>query len=182
MNLQEQLHLSDEHYGLLFDIRRSIRYHDRRRTFYEQLHHLTSLLTILMAGSVLFDLAKKGETAEWLIWISVAAAMLAAIDMVIGYAKRASLHGSLRERFANLEIEMISGPADGDNWLKYQKERLLIEKDEPAVYLALDGLCRNELLVAEGFTREDAPEHFFKARFWHRWTAQFFRWENLISA
>lgn len=182
MNLQEQLQLSDEHYALLFDVRRSIRYHDRRRAFYEQLHHLTSLLTILMAGSVLFDLAKKGETADWLIWVSVAAALLAAVDMVIGYSKHASLHASLRERFANLEIDMVSGPADGDCWLVYQKERLLIEKDEPAIYRVLDGLCRNELLVAEGYSKKDASEYFFKSWFWQRWTAQLFRWENFVSA
>lgn len=182
MNLQQLLQLSNEQYGLLFDVRRAIRYHDRRRSFYEQLHHLTSLLTILMAGSVLFDLAKKAETADWLIWVSVAAALLAAIDMVIGYSKHASLHSSLRERFANLEIEMVSGPDDGDCWLGYHKERLLIEKDEPAIYQVLDGLCRNELLVAEGFSKKDTPEHFFKSGFWQRWTAQLFRWENLISA
>lgn len=182
MNLQEQLQLSDEHYALLFDVRRSIRYHDRRRAFYEQLHHLTSLLTILMAGSVLFDLAKKGETADWLTGISVAAALLAAIDMVIGYSKHASLHSSLRERFANLEIEIISGPADGPRWMNYQKERLLIEKDEPAIYQVLDGLCRNELLVAEGFTKSKNPDQFFNTYFWRRWTAQLFRWENVISS
>ena len=182
MNLQQQLRLSNEHYGLLFDVRRAIRYHERRRAFYEQLHHLTSLLTILMAGSVLFDLAKKGDTAEWLIWVSAVAAMLAAIDMVIGYASRASLHGSLRERFANLEIDMVSGSVDGDCWLSYQKERLLIEKDELAIYLVLDGLCRNELLIAEGFSKKDTPEHFFKSGFWQRWTAQLFRWENILSA
>jgi hypothetical protein len=175
MNLQQQLQLSHEHYGLLFDVRRSIRYHDRRRAFYERLHHVTSLLTILMAGSVLFDLAKSGETATWLIWVSTVAALLAAIDMVIGYAQRASLHSSLRERFANLEIEIISGPNDGDCWRNYQKQRLLIEKDEPAIYQVLDGLCRNELLIAEGYSKKDSPEYFFESSFWHSWTAQFFR-------
>lgn len=175
MNLQEQLQLSDEHYALLFDVRRSIRYHDRRRAFYERLHHVTSLLTILLAGSVLFDLAKEGETAAWLVWVSTAAALLAAVDMVIGYAKQSSLHSSLRERFANLEIEMISGSDNGDCWVGYQKERLLIEKDEPAVYPVLDGLCRNELLIAEGYSKKDTPEYFFDSSFWHPWTAQFFR-------
>jgi hypothetical protein len=175
MNLQQQLQLSDEHYALLFDVRRSIRYHGRRQAFYEQLHHLTSLLTILLAGSVLFDLAKKGDTADWLIWVSVVAAMLAAVDMVIGYSTHASLHSSLRERFANLEIAIISGPADGDCWLGYQKERLLIEKDEPAIYLVLDGLCRNELLIAEGFSKKDTPEYFFTSSRWRRWTAQLLR-------
>lgn len=179
MNLREQLHLSDEQYGLLFDVRRSIRYHDRRRAFYEMCHHVTSLLTILMAGSVLFDLAKSGQTAWWLQVISILAALFATLDMVIGYSKRVSLHSSLRERFANLEIEMINGTMEDLVWCQYQRERLLIEKDEPAIYKVLDLLCRNELLEAEGFLKKNTPEQFFAATSWQKFTSQFYRWENI---
>jgi len=179
MNLREQLELSDEQYGLLFDVRRSVRYHDRRRAFYEQCHHITSVLTILMAGSVLFDIAKPGDAPGWLQAISIAAALLAAVDMVVGYSKRASLHTSLRERFAQLEISMIEGSNDEPVWNGYQKERLLIEKDEPAIYKMLDLLCHNELVEAEGFTREKNPEQFFSANWWQRQTSQFYRWENV---
>lgn len=175
-------HLNDEHYGLLFDVRRSIRYHDRRRLFCLQLHHITSLLTILMAGSVLFDLAKGGETAIWLIVISTITALLAALDMVIGYSTYASLHSNLRERFTTLEIDMVTGNADPDTWMDYQKRRLLIEKDEPAVYKVLDLLCRNELLEAEGFTRTQHALYFFNARFWHIWTSQLLHWENIKTS
>lgn len=179
MNLREQLNLSDEQYGLLFDVRRSIRYHDRRRAFYELCHHVTSLLTILMAGSVLFDLAKSGETAWWLQFFSILAALFATLDMVIGYSKRAGSHSSLRERFANLEIDMISGTMEDIVWSKYQRDRLLIEKDEPAIYKVLDLLCRNELLEAEGILKKDTPEQFFAASGWQRFTSQVYRWENV---
>lgn len=181
MHLSEQLNLSHEQYGVLFDVRRSVRYHDRRRGFYEQLHHFTSLLTILMAGSVFFDLAKPGDTAEWLKVVSALAAILAAMDMVVGYSKRAALHGNLRERFAMLEIAMIDGDTQESTWLKHQRERLLIEKDEPPIYKVLDNLCRNELLETEGYTREKAPEQFFQATTFQRMTAQFFRWENATA-
>lgn len=181
MHLSEQLNLSDEQYGLLFDVRRSIRYHDRRRAFYEQLHHFTSLLTILMAGSVFFDLAKSGETATWLQCLSVIAALFAAMDMVIGYSKRAALHGNLRERFAMLEIDMVDGDTAPATWSKYQRERLIIEKDEPPIYKVLDNLCRNDLLEAEGFNRRDNPEHFFSATWWQRFTSQIFRWDDISA-
>jgi len=178
MNLREQFDLSDEQYGLLFDVRRSVRYHDRRRAFYEQCHHITSLLTILMASSVLFDLGKTGEIACWLKIISVLAALLASLDMVIGYSKRAATHGSLRERFAILEINMIDGSVDDAMWLQHQRERLTIEKDEPPIYKVLDLLCRNELLEAEGYNRKDAPELFFSATPLQQFSSQLFRWEN----
>lgn len=179
MNLQEQLHLSNERYGLLFDVRRSIRYHDRRKAFYERFHHVTSLLTILMAGSVLFDLAKEGDTADWLLALSAVAALLAALDMVIGYAKQANLHSSLRERFANLEVNMVTGPADGSVWEDYQRERLLIEKDEPAIYKVLNLLCYNELLESEGYTRKESPERFLSVNPFCRMTSQLLHWENV---
>ena len=178
MNLQEQLNLSDEQYGLLFDVRRSIRYHDRRRAFYERCHHVTSVLTILMAGSVLFELGTPGNAAMWLKAISVLAALMAALDMVVGYSKRVTLHGDLRERFATLEIAMIDGGVDDEAWLIHQRERLMIEKDEPPIYKVLDLLCHNELAEAEGFKRSDSPEYFFKANWWQRFTSQIFRWEN----
>ena len=181
MHLSEQLNISHEQYGLLFDVRRSVRYHDRRRAFYEQLHQITSLLTVLMAGSVFFDLAKPVETANWLQAISVLAAIFAALDMVIGYSKRALLHSSLRERFALLEIDMVMGDAEDATWLNHQRVRLMIEKDEPPVYKVLDGLCRNELLEAEGYKRKDHPLQFFEATCWQQTTSQLFRWENVST-
>lgn len=173
--------LSDEQYGLLFDVRRSIRYHEYRRNFYQQLHKVTNLLTILMAGAVLVDLAKKGDVAFWLIGVSTIAALFSALDMVIGYANQANLHSQLRGRFADLEIAMVTGSNDENVWLEYQRQRLLIEKDEPAIYMALDLLCRNELLIAEGFNQKTKPENFFRLNAWHRLTRNFWRWENITQ-
>ncbi len=170
--------LSHEQYGLLFDVRRAVRYHDRRRAFYEQMHHLTSLLTILMAGSVLFDLAKEGKTAGWMVALGVVAALFAAADMVLGYSKHATLHADLRKRFADLEIAMLGGDITDDQWQAYRRDRLLIEKDEPAVYKALDQLCRNELLVAEGFTQEKDPQEFARVSWWQQVTCQIWRWDD----
>ncbi len=171
--------LTNEQYGLLFDVRRSVRYHDRRRSFYEQCHHVTNVLTILMSGSVLFDLAKDGKTAWWLILMGVFAALFAAADMVIGYAKQAGIHAALRERFAELEIKMLSGSADESVWLDYQRERLFIEKDEPPIYKALDGLCRNELLIAEGYSKRENPEDFAEVGFFEKLTSNLYQWPNL---
>ncbi|MCG8998423.1 hypothetical protein [Laribacter hongkongensis] len=174
--------LSHDQYGLLFDIRRSVRYHDRRKAFYELLHHITSWMTILMAGSVLFDAAKDGKTADWMICLSIAAALLAAADMVLGYSRRANLHGDLRRRFADLEIAILMGGSSQEEWHEHTRTRLIIEKDEPAIYKVLDLLCRNELLVAEGFNRKDNPEQFANITRYQRWTCQLYRWDAWQAA
>lgn len=170
--------LSDKQYELLFDVRRSLRYHDRRRAFYELLHQITSLMTILMAGSVLFDIAKSGETASWMVFLSTVAALLAAADMVVGYSRRANLHTDLRSRFADLEISILFGDLTDSTWRNHRKTRLSIEKDEPPVYVVLDSLCRNELLVAEGFDRKTNVDQFAKVSWWQTVTSQLWRWEN----
>ncbi len=171
--------LTDEQYGLLFDVRRSIRYHDRRKSFYEQCHHITNFLTILMAGSVLLDLAKDGNTAWWLILIGILAALFAAADVVIGYSKHAGIHSGLRGRFATLEVQMVSGVTDEATWLNYQRERLLIEKDEPAIYNALDAICRNQLLDADGHSKNENPERYANIGWFERLTSEVYQWPNL---
>lgn len=176
MNLKD---LSDEQFGLLFDVRRSMRYHDRRRAFFERMHRVTNVLTVLMAGSVLFELGRAGETAAWLMLLGVAAALLAALDMVVGYGARAALHGDLKRRFAELEIAMARGGLEPQQWAEHEITRLAIERDEPPVYRALDLLCHNEQLAAEGV--QDA-KHRATLSWWQRNTSQFLLWSDLGAA
>ncbi|ASF48004.1 hypothetical protein [Methylovulum psychrotolerans] len=181
MNIKEQLNLSDENYNLLFDIRRSIRYHERRKYFFYCIQNLVSFFAIVMAGVVIMDTVKDGITPRWMMWVGVFAAVLSALDLVIGFSKNADLHSKLREKFADLEIDIITGPPSGDEWIEYQKRRLIIEKDEPATYFAIDALCRNELLIADGFSQKQNASHFAKITFFQKITSQLFRWENSIN-
>lgn len=170
--------MNDAQYGLLFDVRRSVRYHDRRRAFFERMHQVTAGLTVLLAGSVLFDLARPGETAAWLASLAVVAALLSAWDIVVGYAGKASLHKDLKARFGALEMTMLSGDGSPDAWHGFQIERLRIEQDEPPVFRALDLLCHNELALAEGFDRNDKA-HFEHLTRWQRVTRHIFHWADL---
>lgn len=175
--------MDDTQYGILFRVRRSVRYHDRRRAFFEMLHRVTSVLTILLAGSILFQIGSdQKETAFWLTGISVIAAVLAAADMVIGYASHAALHRDLKGRFCDLETEILTGGEAAAEWDKHQASILRIERDEPPIYRALDLLCRDEVLVAEGFGRdgEDASQ-FSNLPFFTRMTSHLYPWPNIAA-
>jgi len=169
--------MSDQQYRLLFDVRRSVRYHDRRRAFFERLHQVTSGLTVLLAGSVLFELARPGESAPWMGGLAVVAALLSTWDIVVGYAGKAGLHKDLKARFGVLEMAILSGGDSSDAWNGYQIERLRIEQDEPPVFRALDLLCHNELALAEGFDRNDKA-HFEQLSFWKQATRHIFHWAD----
>ena len=177
MNVRD---MSDDQYRIFFAVCRSVRYHDRRRAFFEQLHRISAGLTVLLAGSVLFELSRPGESAWWITCIALAAALLAAFDIVIGYAFRANLHFDLKRRFGELEMAVVSGDNNDEIWKRHQLERLRIEQDEPAIFRALDVLCHNELLRAQGVGRgEEGKTGFIELSRWKRWTCHFLPWGNL---
>lgn len=169
-----------ELFKLLFNVRRSIRYHDRRRAFFERMHQITGVLTILLAGGVWFELAGSGEPAWWLKLIGLVAAVFSAIDIIIGYARQANRHADLRRRFCALEIAVNTG---GKPVADYANDRLAIEQDEPPVYRALDLLCQNEQLVAQGYSRADPGDksHFSDLKWYEALTAHLYRWPDIAD-
>lgn len=167
--------MNNTQYSLLFDVRRSVRYHDRRCCFFDRLHHVTGALTVLLAGSVLFDIARPGDNPLWLSIMAVIAAILSSLDMVMSYSTKSGLHRDLKKRFVTLEMDILSGDASEATWGNHQRERLLIEKDEPPVYRVLDLLCHDELLRAEGIKD---PDEYSSFSFYKRLTRHFFHWAD----
>lgn len=192
MNLE---HLSNSKFGLLFDVQRSIRYHNRRCGFFEFMHRVTSVLTILMAGSVLFDIGKTGvnggevSTASWLIAISIFAAILAAMDMVIGYAKYADLHRNLKNRFIRLEQKILLSAdlSDDSDLQNLIVKRLEIERAEPPIYRALDTLCYNELLavyngILVSMGKDECKYEYKPIRTREKLTCHVYTWPDIASS
>jgi hypothetical protein len=167
--------LSDENYGIYFDVCRSIRYHDRRRGFFLRMHQTTSVLTILLSGSVLFAWAGAGAPG-WLQAMAASTSLLAALDLVVGYSRMAELHNDLKKRFIELEQAMHRGGEDDETWKEHQMTRLGIERDEPPIYRALDLLCYHELCVAEKANDAAPPLNWLQ-----RLTSHFWRWSNIVA-
>jgi hypothetical protein len=158
---------------LLFDLRRAVRYHDRRRAHYERLHRATNVVTILLAGVVLMELSGGGSPLGVRI-LAVFGALLGAADLVTGFSRSADAHHNFKRRFSELERELSAGAQVA----VVEQKRLAIEAEEPPVFRALDLLCHNEMCVATGHRRTDTPSVFAKVP-WHvRWTANWIRWPN----
>lgn len=169
----------DDSLRLLFGIRRSVRYHDRRLAHYQSLQKVTNFLTVMLSGVVLFDIAGS-SIPGFVKWISLPAAVLSALDLVVGYGHLGSLHRDLKHKFTNLERRMIVR-ASNDSTANVQADRIVTEADEPPPFRALDGLCHNELLIADGASPRD-PQYAsdFKSIPWHmRVTANWIRWPDV---
>jgi hypothetical protein len=148
---------------LLFGIRRSIRYHNRRRSFFDRFDKSVKILS-LVTGSGAF-LSTMGSHQLITMWFAAAVAVLSAISLVVGPAQAARLHEELAKRFSKLESEIIRvGPPDSTQLRGFMADRVTIESDEPPALRVLDTICHNELCQAFGyrdFYRVDPVQRFF---------------------
>ncbi len=153
--------ISDEMWSLLFGIRRSIRYHDRRVRFYDFLHTSGTATALIFGSAAVVGIISTHEYGKNVGIICAAlVSIFAAFDLVFGFARKAWLHADLKRKFVVLETELIKNHSD-DELGNYQSQRLLIEADEPPIMRALDILCHNELVQAEGID-DIKPLNFFK--------------------
>ena len=143
--------LDDPTYELLFDVRRSVRYHERRRRFFEIWNSITVGAAAVGGSSAVATILSQPNWA----WLPVAFAgtvsLLGALDLVVGTARRADRHGDLSRQFIALEQKFAHGRS-----LKVKehedlvRERLRIEASEPTILRLLDIMCYYEVLVSLG--------------------------------
>lgn len=173
----DELHGSTTEYDkLLFGVRKSIRYHDRRVSFFERSHEFI-LFFVLIGGfaGMAFALTSAFPSNEKLgILPGLIVSTLAAIDLVVGTSRKAHLHDKMKLRFQNLEIDMTHGSNKSGNTAKWKKKRLQIEAEEPPVLRVLDALCHNELLRAMGYPK--MTKDYASVSTFQRVVSHFFDW------
>ena len=151
--------LKREHHNLLFGVRRSVRYHLRRRAFYERLHAGVLFLALVFGSATIATFgAELGK--DWPLWVKLLPAaltsVLSAADLVVGSSRKAWLHSDLARKFFDLEreIERARWQVTEELVIEITDRRLAIEADEPPVLRVLDTLCHNELMRAMGYPRD----------------------------
>lgn len=154
-------------HDLLFGVRRSIRYHNRRERFFDRLHKISTFLAALAGtATVASVLAQAGSLA---ITFAVAVAVFSVIDLVVGTAQQARLHNNLARRFFDLEKAIITckDPSE-DAIVNFKAQRLDIEANEPPPLKVLDSMCHNELLRAMGYDES----RYVNIKWYQRWLSQ----------
>ncbi len=156
---------------LLFGVRRSVRYHSRRVRFFDWLHQMATLATLLF-GSTTVAVFGGVIAADWPLWAKLLpafiASVLAAFELAFGVVRKAREHENLMRNFVALEQRMETSRDQLTTELLAQmtERRLEIEANEPPVLRVLDTLCHNELLEAMGYDQQDHIKvSFFQRRF-----------------
>lgn len=146
---------------LVFGVHKSLRYHAKRRSFFEALHR-ASVAIIAIGGTSAFVTIVQGQP-EVGKWIALVLAIVALLDVVIGYAEHARRHDSLYWRFSDLAADIArTGEPSEENIRLWLERRLLVEKDEPTLIAALNVRCHNEEAQARGY----GPDHLYRVRWY----------------
>jgi hypothetical protein len=159
--------LEQRWYELDFSVSRSLRYHAKRRRFFETWLQIIRVITAFAgAGTVatLFGDKASGTTA---IFGAVVAAA-AAIDLVFEFARRSMIYDHLYRCFADLGAEIAE--ADQSSEAEYKKllsKRRQIEREEPTGLDVLNVICSNEVRESKGY------DYKYKVRYLQGLFAQF---------
>jgi hypothetical protein len=142
-------------HALLFGVRRSVRYHNRRYRFFYSLNHWKMGLIPLFGWAAMLTLLAKSDPRISLV-ASALVVVVSTLDLVIGTNTMARLHADLARRFIELESELtlLKEPTDEELGI-FTDRRLAIETDEPPIKRILDILGCNELMLGLGYSRDE---------------------------
>jgi hypothetical protein len=141
---------------LLFGVRRSIRYHIRRRKLFERLDFLTKFLAVIGGSGTIISVSNPVPNKTLAVFFGSIVAFFAALDLVVGCSKAARAHHDLIRKFSALEQKIIlaSGDITESELNRLTTERLKIEEEEPPTMRILNVLCHNELVKARGLDKK----------------------------
>jgi hypothetical protein len=141
--------------ALDFGVHKSIRYHAKRRSFFDVTHRVAMLLAVIGGSAAFFaligDKTRVGQIAALVV------AIAAALDIVFALPENAREHDKLAERFSDLAVELAlaqSGAIDTPRVVELKARRLALEKTEPTALDALNVICHNEEAEARGYGRD----------------------------
>lgn len=153
--------------ALDFGVHVSMRYHARRRAWYDRLHRMM-ILVIAVGGSAGVAAIYGGllQEAEYL---SVAVAIAGALELAFSLPERARVEDALYRRFNALAADIADARTISAEQLRgWEARRLLIRADADDRLEALRRICHN--LEAEA--RDYPSEEFYRVWAWQRLLAQ----------
>ncbi|EBS1537230.1 hypothetical protein ACNZ7H_000750 [Escherichia coli] len=159
-----ETNLDHEWEGLLFDVRRSVRYHNRRRAWFDRLDQTTNVLSLIFGSTAIYGILSQANTNLAVLSAAIVT-VFSAINLVVASSQRARAHFDFARKFFELEQKMILvSNVSKESVQAITAERLSIEKDEPPVLRVLDSICYNEQILSMDYP----TDQMVVVGFWQR--------------
>lgn len=154
-----------------FNIRRSIRYHTKRRRFFDKLHRIVVFLTVICGSSAFVALMSDNQKIAT--WVTLVITLVSLLDLAIDFSGKSVLHDNLQRKFSDLLNKTIVCDDSNQKLKELEVDRILIEKDEPTALKALNILCHNEQCIAQGHDKD-----LYDISFWRKLLRNFFSFDG----
>lgn len=151
--------------GLLFGVRKSIRYHQYRAAFYGRVNAFVKFVTLAGGTAAAASMASSMPTLATV--GGVAVVLLTLGEMTLDCGGCAGNHRSLAKQFAEIERDMIGSEITPATFTLFTRQRLQVEIAEPSARNVLDLMCYNELVRAGGFSSKNLAQ----IPAWRQWLA-----------
>lgn len=170
-NLNAHDEIQVKWHGLLFDVQRSVRYHNRRRAFFDRLDQGSNMLSVMLGSTAIYGVLEQRWQVLTLSAVGLVTAF-SAINLVLGSSQKARQHFDLARRFIELEKAIRLATPTPMTLAEFTQLRLSIEMDEPPVLRVLDAICYNEQARSEGYP----DKNLAGIGWWQRQVAQIMDW------
>ena len=169
----------------LFHVRRSVKYHDHRKRFFE--NALNFAVFLALASGPMFmtlgigidsaaetDGTTNGGSDFWKYVPGMITSVFAGMVLVSKAGAKANLHDRIRERFIELrqDMELAADTFTKQDVAKFTARRLGIEINEPPINRVVDAMSHNAVCQSMG---EKRPTAYVKIRWRHRILGHFTR-------
>lgn len=160
---------------LLFAVRRSRRYHQARRRFFDRWNTIVNAISFVFGSAAIYSVLALADKPLVTILLAATVSLASVFNFVFGTTRKARLHHDLARDFINLETRIggVENPSHSDvtQWTARRHE---IEADEPPVKEVLDILMHNKQALAQGTPEgKDKDERIYHVNFFQRALAQY---------
>ncbi|MBF0135561.1 MAG: hypothetical protein HQL65_04920 [Magnetococcales bacterium] len=152
INTHEQSFLVERWDGFGFDLRTSVRYHQRRMMFFDRWNSVTNAVVLFSGSSAVINLLTESFSQKVAIIVfGGIVSIFALLDLVVGTARMARTHEILYRQYIDLECQWTAIHAPTmDELLKLQSDKLRLEQGEPPPLITLSELCWNDTARSMG--------------------------------
>lgn len=160
--------LEDDLFKLQFNLGRSIRYHSRRRKFFDFWDKLTTFCSLVFSSTATYGALSTNEKITLISGAIVT--IFSSLSLVIGFSNKARDHFDFVKQYSLLERMSIKEVLSEKLLKQITDEKLFIESTEPPVLRVLNEMCWNEEAKAQGIK----PEKWRKIKWYQRLFSSFF--------
>lgn len=144
--------LEDRWHKTQFSVCRSIRYHQRRRAFYDRLDKTSNMLSLILGSAAIYGVLQENAKNVALL-ASATVTVVSSINLVVGSAQRGRDHTDFMRKYVELEKRMLGEPSE-ELLLEVSTARLTIEAEEPPVMHVLNSICHNDMVRARNYAKK----------------------------